>query len=127
MANALRAVKRGLKKKPKAEIQSTSTISMDDGQPARDRPHVNAVLQTAAATGLSAPLLLTRWILDPGLNCHVTNTRRADWITIQKGGSSDVVYAGGVLAQVEEWGDNYTSQDSNRRRTNEAYVSSIYP
>jgi hypothetical protein len=33
MANALRAVERGPKKKPKTEIQSTSTISMDDGQP----------------------------------------------------------------------------------------------
>jgi hypothetical protein len=73
-------------------------ISMDDGKPAHDTPHVNAVLQTAAATGLSAPPLLTRWILDPGSNCHVTNTRAADWITTQKGGTSDVVYAGGVLA-----------------------------
>jgi hypothetical protein len=107
MANALRAVERGLRKKPKAEVQNTSTISMDDGQPARDRPHVNAVLQTAAATGLSTPPLLTRWILDPGSNCHVTNTRGADWTTTQKGGSSDVVYAGGVLAQVEEWGETY--------------------
>jgi hypothetical protein len=105
MTNALRSVERGLKKKPKAEIQNTSTISMDNGQPASDRPHVNAVLQTAAATGLSAPPLLTRWILDPDSNCHVTNTRGADWTTTQKGGSSDVVYAGGVLAQVEEWGE----------------------
>jgi hypothetical protein len=108
MANALRAVEKSLRKKSgQAEVQSTSTISMDDGQPARDRPHVNAVLQTAAATGLSAPPLLTRWILDPGSNCHVTNTKGADWTTTQKGGSSDVVYAGGVLAQVEEWGETY--------------------
>ncbi|KAF7452722.1 hypothetical protein A1F99_045000 [Pyrenophora tritici-repentis] len=64
IANALRATERGLKKKmkPQAEDQSSSLISMDDGQPARDRPHVNAVLQTAAATGLSAPPLLTRWM-----------------------------------------------------------------
>ena len=103
-ANALRAVEKNLRKK-QAEIQSTPMISMDDGQPAHDRPHVNAVLQTAAATGLSATPLLTRWILDLGSNCHVTNTRVADWITTQKGGTSDVVYAGGVLAQVEEWGE----------------------
>ncbi|KAI0569523.1 hypothetical protein Alg130_11610 [Pyrenophora tritici-repentis] len=64
MANALRATERGLKKKtkPQAEVQSSSMISMDDGQPARNKPHVNAVLQTAAATGLSAPPLLTRWM-----------------------------------------------------------------
>ncbi|KAF2025066.1 hypothetical protein EK21DRAFT_23864, partial [Setomelanomma holmii] len=86
-AKALRAVEKRLKDKEQiAEVQSSSMISMDDRQPARDTPHVNAVLQTAAATGLSAPLLLTRWILDPG-------------------GPSDVVYAGGVLAQVEEWGE----------------------
>ncbi|KAF7574081.1 Trypan-PARP domain containing protein [Pyrenophora tritici-repentis] len=54
----------GLKKKtkPQAEVQSSSMISIDDGQPARNKPHVNAVLQTAAATGLSAPPLLTRWM-----------------------------------------------------------------
>jgi hypothetical protein len=80
---------------------------MDDGQPAGDTSHVNAVLQTAAATEMSAPPLLTRWILDPGSNCHVTNTRGADWITTKRGGSSDCVYAGGVLAQVEEWGETY--------------------
>jgi hypothetical protein len=106
-ANALRAVERTLKKKPQAEVQSSSVISMDDGQEAGVMPHVNAVLQTAAATGLSAPPLLTRWILDPGSNCHVTNTRGPDWITTKKGGPSDCVYAGGVLAQVEEWGETY--------------------
>lgn len=73
-------------------------ISMDDGQAAGDMPHVNAVLQAAAATGVVNPPLLTRWILDPGSNCHVTNTRGADWISTKKGGPSDCVYAGGVLA-----------------------------
>jgi hypothetical protein len=106
MANALRAVERALSKnmKPRVEIQMTSVINMDDEQPARDRPHVNAVPQMAAATGVSAPPLLTRWILNPGSNCHVTNTRGADWISTKRGGPSDWVYAGGVLAQVEEWG-----------------------
>jgi hypothetical protein len=106
-ANALRAVERKLKTKPQAELQSSSVISMDDGRKAGVMPHVNAVLQTAAATGLSAPPLLTRWILDPGSNCHVTNTRGTDWISTKKGGPSDCVYAGGVLAQVEEWGETY--------------------
>jgi hypothetical protein len=55
-------------------------------------PHVNAVLQTAAATGVVDPPLLTRWILDPGSNCHVTNTRGTDWISTKKGGPSDVVF-----------------------------------
>ncbi|KAF7450496.1 hypothetical protein A1F99_051120 [Pyrenophora tritici-repentis] len=107
IANALRATERGLKKKtkPQAEVQSSSMISMDDGQPARNKPHVNAVLQTAAATGLSAPPLLTRWILDPGSNCHVTNTKGADWILTKKGEPLDCVYAGGALTQVEEWGE----------------------
>jgi hypothetical protein len=97
-ANALRAVERTLKTKPQAEVQSSSVISMDDGQEASIMPYVNAVLQIAAATGLLAPLLLMRWILDPGSNCHVTNTRGTDWITTKKGGPSDCVYARGVLA-----------------------------
>jgi hypothetical protein len=97
-ANALRVVERTLKKKPQAEVQSSSVISMDDRQEAGVMPYVNAVLQTAAATGAVDPPLLTRWILNPGLNCHVTNTRGPDWITTKKGGPSDCVYAGGVLA-----------------------------
>ena len=99
-ANALRAVEKSLKKdsKQKANVQRASVIDMDDGQPSSDASHVNAVLQTAAATGLSAPPLLMRWILDPGSNCHVTNTRGTDWISTKKGGPSDFVYAGGVLA-----------------------------
>ncbi|PZC88370.1 hypothetical protein A1F95_10962 [Pyrenophora tritici-repentis] len=107
MANALRATEQGLRKKikPQAEFQSSSMISMDDGQPARDKPHVNAVLQTAVATGLLAPPLLTRWILDLGSNCHVTNTKGADWILTKRGRPSDCVYAGGALTQVEEWGE----------------------
>jgi hypothetical protein len=104
-ANALRAVERTLKTKPQAEVQSSTVISMDDGQEAGVMPHVNAVLQTAAATGVVSPPLLTRWILNPGSNCHVMNTRGTDWILTKKGGPSDCVYAGGVLAQVEEWGE----------------------
>ena len=78
---------------------------MDDGQPASDFSHVNAVLQTAAASELSAPPLLTRWILDPGSNCHVTNTKGQNWITTKKGRPTDTVYAGGTLVQIEEWGE----------------------
>jgi hypothetical protein len=80
-------------------------ISIDDGQEAGVMPYVNAVLQTAAATGVVDPPLLTKWILDPGSNCHVTNTRGTEWISTKRGGPSDVVYAGGALAQVEEWGE----------------------
>ena len=104
-ANALRAVEQELRKHKIAEVKSASVISMDNGMAAGDMPHVNAVLQIAAATGVGKPPLLTRWILDPGSNCHVTNTRGTNWILTKKGGPSDCVYAGGVLAQVEEWGE----------------------
>jgi hypothetical protein len=63
------------------------------------------VLQTTAATGILAPPLLTRGILHSSSNCHITNTRGASWATVQKGGPSDVVYAGQMLAQVGEWGE----------------------
>jgi hypothetical protein len=77
-ANALRAVVNRLKKdKNQTADKSETVISMDDGQPAGGSSHVNAVLQTAAASKLSAPPLLTRWILDPGSNCHVTNKKDA--------------------------------------------------
>jgi hypothetical protein len=75
-ANALRAAEKRLKKdKNQTADKSETVINMDNGQPAGDSPHVNAVLQTVVATELSAPPLLTRWILDPGSNCHVTNRK----------------------------------------------------
>ena len=105
IGNALRAVETNLRKKgAQARIESSPVISMDNGKPTQERAHANAVLQTAAAE-LSALPLLTRWILDPGSNCHVTNTKDASWNTTKKGGSLDVVYAGGALVQVEEWGE----------------------
>jgi hypothetical protein len=72
--------------------------------PASEVSLVNAVLQTATVTGLSASPLLTRWILDPGSNCHVTNTKGPQWNTSKRGGPTDVVYAEGALVQVQEWG-----------------------
>lgn len=77
-ANAPRAAEKRLKKdKNQTADKNETVISMDDGQPAGDLSHVNAVLQTAAALELSVPPLLTRWILDPSSNCHVTNKKDA--------------------------------------------------
>ncbi|KAF1930459.1 uncharacterized protein M421DRAFT_3521 [Didymella exigua CBS 183.55] len=63
------------------------------------------MLQATAVANQAQPPLLTRWILDPGSNCHVTNTRGLNWTTIKKGEPADYFYAGGVLAQIEEWGE----------------------
>lgn len=105
-ANALRAAEKRLKKdKNQTADKSETVISIDDGQLAGDSSHVNAVLQTAAASELSVSPLLTRWILNPGSNCHVTNKKDASWNTTKKGKSLDVVYAGGALVQVKEWSE----------------------
>ena len=56
------------------------------------------MLQTTAIANKAQPPLLTRWILDPGSNCYVINTKGSNWTTIKKGESTDYVYAGGVLA-----------------------------
>ncbi|KAF2621446.1 hypothetical protein BU25DRAFT_354400, partial [Macroventuria anomochaeta] len=87
-AKALRRVESQLKKDGKLteDVIRQSTISMDDGQPVRSTTHCNAMLQTTAIADQTQPPLLTRWILDPGE-------------------PTDYVYAGGVLAQIEEWGE----------------------
>ena len=106
VAQVLRRTEAQLRKESsQVENKAQSVISMDDGQPVRRTTHCNAMLQTTAVADEAQPPLLTRWILDPGSNCHVTNTKGSNWTTIKKGESTDYVYAGGVLAQIEEWGE----------------------
>jgi hypothetical protein len=105
-ARALKRSEAQLKKESShLENKAQTVISMDDGKPVRSTTHCNAMLQTTAVADEAQPPLLTRWILDPGSNCHVTNTRGPNWTTIKKGEPTDYVYAGGVLAQIEEWGE----------------------
>ncbi|KAF1925282.1 uncharacterized protein M421DRAFT_32260, partial [Didymella exigua CBS 183.55] len=93
VARVLRRTEAQLRKQNKLSggVKKQSVISMDDGQPIQSTTHCNAMLQATAVANQAQPPLLTRWILDPGSNCH--------------GEPTDYVYAGGVLAQIEEWGE----------------------
>ncbi|KAJ8113219.1 hypothetical protein OPT61_g4598 [Boeremia exigua] len=50
------------------------------------------------------PNLINRWILDPGSNTHVTNTRAYGWKK-RADGKGDVVKAGDQELIIQEWGD----------------------
>jgi hypothetical protein len=50
------------------------------------------------------PDLINRWILDPGSNTHVTNTRAYGWKK-RADGKGEVVKAGNQELLIQEWGD----------------------
>jgi hypothetical protein len=50
------------------------------------------------------PSLINQWILDPGSNTHVTNTRAYSWKK-RADGKGEVVKAGNQELQIQEWGD----------------------
>jgi hypothetical protein len=65
-----------------------------------------AVLQTAiTAKAEEHPPLINRWILDPGSNSHVANSRLFGWRTTAQAQPGECVYAEGQVLQIEEWGE----------------------
>ncbi|KAF7446670.1 hypothetical protein PtrM4_113410 [Pyrenophora tritici-repentis] len=47
---------------------------------------------------------MNRWVLDPGSNAHVCNTRQFGWSFVRKAKPGEVIYAGGQVVQIAEWG-----------------------
>jgi hypothetical protein len=102
-ASALKRVERQLKDRAQGGLQ-------DDGKPQSSLSTSSyAVLQTAITkTGSisdSEPPLINRWILDPGSNAHVANSKSFNWTTTAQARRGECVYAGGQLLQIEEWGE----------------------
>jgi len=79
----------------------------DDGKPQSVSSSGSyAALQTAiTAKAEEHPPLINRWILDPGSNTHVANSRSFGWRTTAQAQPGECVYAGGQVLQIEEWGE----------------------
>ncbi|KAI1682601.1 hypothetical protein KJE20_07333 [Pyrenophora tritici-repentis] len=86
---------------------STSTptpIRFDDDQLATSPIQTNALIQTFNTATTKVPHLMNRWVLDPGSNAHVCNTRQFGWSFVRKAKPGEVIYAGGQVVQIAEWG-----------------------
>ncbi|KAK7177688.1 reverse transcriptase domain protein [Paraphaeosphaeria sporulosa] len=88
---------------------ASAPFSMDDGQAVAGIPHTYALqavaLSAAAKKDLLVPHLMNRWILDPGSNIHVCNTKRFGWKKFRDATNGEIVFAGGQAMQIQEWGE----------------------
>lgn len=98
----LRSVEAKLKKQAR-EVSKLSPVAFDDGSASYGR-NANACLQVGAAKQ-SPPTLLTRWILDPGSNLHLTNHRNSTWRKIADANNDDEIWASDQRIKIEEWGE----------------------
>jgi hypothetical protein len=83
---------------------TTAPIQFDEDQPVNGLIQTNALMQTFNAATTEVPHLMNRWVLDPGSNAHVCNTRRFGWTFVRKAEPGEVIYAGGQVVQIAEWG-----------------------
>jgi hypothetical protein len=83
---------------------TTAPIQFDEDQPVNSLIQTNALMQTFNAATAEVPHLMNRWVLDPGSNAHVCNTRRFGWTFVRKAKPGEVIYAGGQVVQIAEWG-----------------------
>src|SRR6266496_1925961 len=60
---------------------------------------------TLVAAHSPQPNLITRWILDPGSNCHVTNTKAYGWRKRSDATLGEMIKAGDQELSIAEWGD----------------------
>src|SRR4051794_25378221 len=47
---------------------------------------------------------MNRWIMDPGSNIHVCNSKAFGWVESRKAQHGDVLYSGNSAIKVEAWG-----------------------
>jgi hypothetical protein len=95
-----------VEKQLKSHSQSQGGLH-DNGKPqAVSSSSSYADLQTAITSKAeNQPPLINQWILDPGSNAHVANSRSFGWKTTAQAQPGECVYAGGQLLQIEGWGE----------------------
>ncbi|KAI0570303.1 hypothetical protein Alg215_11137, partial [Pyrenophora tritici-repentis] len=96
----LRSVEAKLAKQ--AQQSKPQSAAFDDGSTKSGRSS-NACLQVEATQ--QSPSLLTRWILDPGSNLHVSNHRNSTWRKLADANAHDEILAGGQRIPIKEWGE----------------------
>lgn len=86
------------------------TLSFDDGKLSSRASQSFAAYGSFSATRphqveQEAPLIINRWILDPGSNIHVCNSTQFGWVETRKALPQDVIFAGESAATIQAWGD----------------------
>ena len=102
------AGKRGVRTNTVATSVS-APFSMDDGEAVSGIPStyaLQAVTLSATNSGNPpVPHLMNRWILDPGSNIHVCNTKAFGWKRVRDATDGEIIYAGGQAMRIQEWGE----------------------
>ena len=85
---------------------STSPKPLDGGKRATGELHTHAVRQAfSSKSPYTLPPLLNRWILDPGSDVHVCNSKAFGWKAYEDLEEEEsYVFAGGQKLRVEQWG-----------------------
>jgi hypothetical protein len=87
---------------------TTSPFDIDGGQPIEGTPHTYALQAVALSTAIKqppVPHLMNRWILDPGSNAHVCNSKSFGWKKTRDAKDGEIVFAGGQAMQIQQWGE----------------------
>jgi hypothetical protein len=127
---------KGVLKAATEENNSASTAEIPTSWDAGSAPssHNTYAIQasfSADSSGSEGPYLMNRWIMDPGSNCHVSNSTAFGWTETEQAAPTDIVYAGGQAMPVSAWGEislNITSPLGVKKikLTHVAYVKGFF-
>ncbi|KAI1507549.1 Pol protein [Pyrenophora tritici-repentis] len=91
----------------KATSEPTTTPIAFDAQAHGDhQPHSMACSFQAFSTNhVSNPPYINRWIMDPGSNVHVINSKSWRWTHTRYSTADEALYAGSQSVSISEWGN----------------------
>ena len=97
---------------PQQASASTSppALAFDDGSVPSHNASSSAIWANQATfsahknTPPTPPAFINRWIMDPGSNIHITNSKQWNFIHTRFASKTDVIYAGSQLIPVQEYG-----------------------
>jgi hypothetical protein len=91
--------------KPTSE-PSTTTVAFD-AQPRGDHQHYSMACsyQAFSTSHVSNPPYINRWIMDPGSNIHIINSKSWRWTHTRYSTSDELLYAGSQSVSISEWGN----------------------
>ncbi|KAI1523059.1 hypothetical protein PtrSN002B_012094, partial [Pyrenophora tritici-repentis] len=91
----------------KATSEPTTTPIAFDAQAYGDhQPHSMACSFQAFSTNhVSNPPYINRWIMDPGSNVHVINSKSWRWTHTRYSTADEALYAGSQSVSISEWGN----------------------
>jgi hypothetical protein len=115
-------IKKYKKQTPDAPIPTASAhnkdqvprdLDDDDFQPATSSGYALKVFNTST---IAPTALSNRWVMDPGSDTHVANSKAFGWKTTSVGGPNDHIIAGGEIRPIVEWGTAVLAVNTPRGR-----------